>query len=274
MTAPSNIPSISIILPVFNEELNLRWLIPQIYEEVFKIVSAVEVIVVDDNSTDGTKSLMNSIKQRYPSLIFLERSSRPSLSRSIEDGIAVAKSNKIAWMDADGSMPVDDLVRMIHASKLNPEAVVVGSRFVQGGGFKGINQNGSTSFFDFLGNIRKSNDSISAVILSRIFNKFLRNTIRVNVKDLTSGFVLLNKEELYGFNFEDSYGEYFPRLIYFLDMQGLTFIELGYICLPRQYGVSKTGTRIWKLVIRGIPYLRVAIRIFWSDSRNRRNKVV
>jgi glycosyltransferase involved in cell wall biosynthesis len=270
MTSPNQDASISVILPVFNEELNLRLLIPQIYNHSDGALAGVEVIVVDDNSDDGTKSLMTSLQSRYPNLLFVQRSSKPSLSRSLQDGIAVAKSNVIAWMDADGSMPVEDLVRMVVARKFNPGAIVIGSRFVEGGGFKGINQVGSTSFLEFFRNVSSSNDSIVAVILSRILNKFLRTTIRAGVKDLTSGFILLDKSDICGFDFGDRYGEYFPRLIHFLRMRGSMFIEIGYVCLPRKFGVSKTGTSIHKLVARGIPYLSTSLQIVGENIRTQR----
>ena len=126
---------ISLILPVFNEVENLKLLIPMIENTLSSLVDDYEVIIVDDNSNDGTDNLIKNIYSNR--LVLIERNGANSLPLSILDGIKASKYEHILWMDADGSMPVEELSNLISKKEQNPDSVIIGSRFVEGGGYKG-----------------------------------------------------------------------------------------------------------------------------------------
>ena len=96
---------LSIILPVLNEELNLKYLIPEISKIANEVVlNNYEIIVVDDNSTDNTKTLINNFLTKNFHIVYKVRGDVKSLPLSIYEGIEVAKYQNVMWLDADGSM--------------------------------------------------------------------------------------------------------------------------------------------------------------------------
>ena len=73
--------NISIILPTINEEENLKFLIPDIFDELETIeILEFEILVVDDGSTDNTKELIKKLKNKYTNLEIIERSKSPFIT--------------------------------------------------------------------------------------------------------------------------------------------------------------------------------------------------
>jgi len=255
---------LSVVLPVLNERDNLAELIPELCAVLTPAVDDLELIVVDDSSTDGTENLMAELASsderiRYVSRVGLAR----SLPNSLSDGVRAARFPHVAWMDADGSMPATALGGLLAAyRKLEDErSLIVGSRFAPGGGFKGVEVVGETRFLEVIRNLRDSNDSLSAVILSRILNRYLWLLLNRCCRDLASGFVVAAKSDVLRLGLRGSYGDYCVRFIYLADRAGLQIIEVPYTCLVRRHGYSKTGTTLWGLIKRGIPYVLLPFRI-------------
>ena len=247
---------LTIILPTFNEKQNLDMLIPEILRSSWGFEDErLKVIVVDDNSSDGPISILEAYRSQDARFSFILRGSEPSLPLSILEGIKASQTEYVAWLDADGSMPIKDLVRFVSSARLEELDVVVGSRFVTGGGFKGLNEVGKTTLFDFYRNLKYSQDSVVAVILSRALNELLRLILRAGVRDLTSGFLVVRRSFIEDLDFDASYGDYCPILIKRLVLRGASIREIGYICLPRFYGESKTGATLSTYIRRGLPYI-------------------
>lgn len=261
-----NPKSIALILPVLNEIQSIKLLLTELEVLSLKGISGnLRTIVVDDGSTDGIGAYLAGRRVKNIDLIYLRRTDAKSLPLSIWEGVVCADSTYVVWMDADGSMPVQVISELWDKYINSSVDAVIGSRYVEGGGHKGINISGKTSFVELLKNVNQSEDMLSAVILSKILNVFLRFTIRAEILDLTSGFMLTRKDLLERSDFDGVYGDYFPNLISKWRKRGLVMEELGYVCLPRQFGESKTGTSIIQLINRGIPYLRVGIRELLSQ---------
>ena len=256
--------NLSIILPTLNEEENLKKLIPEIaYLLEAELKISYEIIVVDDGSTDNTKELLERLNKNNESIRIINRSTPKSLPLSILDGIHSSRFSNVMWLDADGSMPVVAMEKLLkkYFSYANREKAIIGSRFIEGGGYKGVKDVKNQSIISSIRNVRESNDSVFGMILSIIINKFLSVLFRSKLTDLTSGFIVLNKEHIDDEVFiNKEYGEYFIYLIGSLINKNIEIEEVGYVCETRMHGYSKTGSGIIKFMIRGVPYIYAALR--------------
>jgi len=253
---------ISIILPVLNEELNLKFLIPEISKIASEAVGEkYEIIVIDDNSTDNTVSLMNNFIIQNFQISFKVREGNKSLPLSIYEGIEIAKYQNVMWLDADGSMDGDAIKSLIKNYFYEENDVLIGSRFVHGGGYKGVYGNSKYSYLKIIDNLYKSEDSILAVFLSKAFNNILQLILSTNITDLTSGFII-GKKEYFKKNMFDGfvYGEYFIFVVISLLKQNINIKEIGYICKTRNFGNSKTSSSILRLLRLSFPYLKIAYK--------------
>lgn len=155
---------ISIIIPTYKERENILPLI----ERIHKAVSGYnyETVIVDDNSRDGTGELVAELSKKYP-VRFIVRTNERGLASAVVHGIAKTIGDRVIVMDADLQHPPEVLPDMIKA--LDEEAdVVVGSRYVEGGGCQGwglvrrIISKGAIAIAHFLlPSTRKINDPMS-----------------------------------------------------------------------------------------------------------------
>lgn len=259
----SKISGLSIVLPTINEAENLKKLIPQIVSEVSELsIPMFEVIIVDDGSTDNTSELVENLSKEFQFLQIIQRDEEPSLPLSIWEGIQSSKYDYVLWMDADGSMPAKTVRELIEVLNHNKNSVVVGSRFIDGGGYKGVRDLEKTSLFNAIKNVKNSNDSVFGMIFSIIFNKVLKILFKTSLTDITSGFIVGKKEYFKEESFINAnYGDYFIYLVSDFIKNKVDIIEIGYICETRMFGTSKTASNIFQLIRRGIPYIKVAIKI-------------
>ncbi len=136
-------PMLSLVIPTYNEKNN----IPTLLEKLFAIFREdgikAEVIIVDDNSPDGTADVVESMKKKYEGLKLLRRSGKLGLSSAVLDGFAMAKGDILAVMDADMSHPPEAIAKMYKAiNTIIPKEnktpdFVIGSRYIKGGGIVG-----------------------------------------------------------------------------------------------------------------------------------------
>jgi dolichol-phosphate mannosyltransferase len=124
---------ISVILPTYNEADNIRRIIPAISKVFREKAIEGEVIVVDDDSPDGTASIASNLAGSYPVRVHVRKSGR-GLSRAVIDGFGLARGEVCVVMDADLSHPVEKIPDMIQPILEGKCDATVGSRYVVGGG--------------------------------------------------------------------------------------------------------------------------------------------
>ena len=255
--------NLNIILPTYNEEKNVEFIIPQIFELLSrKKYENVEVTVVDDNSSDATSDIVKTMIKNESNLILIERREHNSLPLSIYDGIKHTSKENVMWLDSDGSMGIEAIEKLIENFKENKDTVYVGSRFVEEGGYKGQSSADSEDSKFSVAQVSNSEDSLIAIYLSLIFNKILEKVLNVGVKDLTSGFIVGKKSYFSEDMFRNFvYGEYFIKVIVDLYVQDVEIKEIGYFCKPRMYGFSKTSNNLFRLISLSKPYILSAISL-------------
>tara|TARA_B100001250_G_scaffold400156_1_gene410365 strand:- start:295 stop:1080 length:786 start_codon:yes stop_codon:yes gene_type:complete len=254
--------NLGVILPTLNEADNLKQLIPEIIEVITRSnVNNFEILVIDDQSTDDTIETITKLNEKYKNVNLIRRKNPPSLPISIWEGIDSSQYDYVMWLDADGSMTAKGIDSMLMELNQNKNSVIIGSRFVKGGGFKGIEVD-NPSFFSAIQKVYKSEDSVLAVMLSKIFNFVIYFVLDTGIKDVTSGFIVGKKEYFYKEPFEiASYGDYFIYLIKDLKKKNVEMIEVGYVCETRRFGLSKSGTSLLILLKRAYPYFKAAFRV-------------
>ena len=195
-----NITCVSIVLPSYNEKRNLLQLIPQIHQNMTD--KQHEIIVVDDNSPDGTYKAVLDLELPFVRAIL--RVKDRGLANSIRCGLEIAKGDAYVVMDSDFNHRPEYLPFMIDA--LSYYDCVTASRFVYGGRM----------------------DSRLRHILSWIFNIFTRVITGGYITDNLYGYYAVRKTAMEKLSYDRifwGYGDYFIRLLYYLQKDGVNILQ-------------------------------------------------
>ena len=219
--APAVRPGLTVVVPTYNERDRLSELIERIFDAWegdpdSAATGAVEVIVVDDNSPDGT-GVQADVLARDHRVCVIHRSGRLGLGSAVREGFAAAHADLIAVMDADLSHPPQLLPRLVRVLRQNDADVVVASRYVWGGAIK-----------DW---------SLRRLILSRVACWLARGL--TPARDAMSGFFVLRRDRLTG---DPISGRGFKiGLDLLVRTHPRTIAEVPYVFVGRTAGKSKMG---------------------------------
>ena len=228
---------VSVILPTYNEAENIVPLIREICATTERIL---EVIVVDDDSPDGTGRLVEALQAEDQRVMLVRRTSERGLTSAIREGITRARGDIVVWMDCDFSHPPALLPRMLEGIDHGFD-VVIPSRYVPGGADR--------------------RDERLHRLLSRVLNTLATLTLDRSFRDYTSGFIAARRELFETVRLRGDYGEFFISLIVQALRQGRTIEEIPYTNLSRQRGTSKTATSPLGFAWRGRRYLFTIARL-------------
>lgn len=123
---------VSIIVPTLREEANLRILIPRIAAAMATISCPYEILIMDDDSRDGTDIAVRELAVKFP-VELVVRTGQRDLSLAVLEGLRRARGELLVVMDADLSHPPEVIPRLLNALAQSPTDFALGSRFVQGG---------------------------------------------------------------------------------------------------------------------------------------------
>jgi len=165
-----------VIIPTYNEKENIEAIIKTVFEQDKKF----HILVVDDNSPDGTAAIVDDLILRYSDRLFIEkREGKNGLGTAYIHGFKWAIEKKydyIIEMDADFSHNPTDLVRLYNACKNEGADVSIGSRYSRG--------------------VNVVNWPMKRVLLSYFASKYVRFITRIPVHDTTAGFVCYKRRVL------------------------------------------------------------------------------
>lgn len=229
--------NVSIILSTYNEKLSIEHTIA----ELIKYIPGVEIIVVDDNSPDGTLEIIKKIN--YDNLKILSRKKTKGLASAFLLGLINARGDVIGWVDSNMGDVVRKFPEMLKI--LEDSDIVVLSRYVAGGD-------------DKRNRIR--------VIASYMLNKFSKFILRSKISDLSSGIFVMKKKVLNDVvPIAKGHGEFMIEFLYQAEKKGNKILEIPYIHPIDAEGNSKSFPNIFKFMQHGFFYL---IRILQSIIRN------
>ena len=234
----------SIILCTYNEAHHIKNTVLQIK----KILKNLELIIVDDNSNDGTKEILEQLNQEKEFKIIFRNKSR-GLASAFLRGVIESSGDYIGWLDTNMTESIAIFEKM--SNLLNSEHdIIILSRYVEGGSDK-----------------RKLIRSLS----SKYFNILCRFILQLPVKDLTSGIFIMKKKVIDEVTFLGyGHGEFFIEFIDNAYRKGFKIKEIPF----NQYtedtlGTSKTAPNLIKFCFLGLMYLmRIVSIIFRRFSKN------
>jgi len=237
---------LSVILPTFNEKDSINSLIREILDILEPQSYSFEIIVVDDNSPDGTYHAVSAEWQGDNHIRSFCREKEKGLATAILFGIKQSKGEKVIVMDTDFNHP-PGLIPLLYCIT-DYFDIASCSRYVIGGGME-------TSRIRFIG--------------SKVFNKFIHYTLKIQTTDNLSGYYCVKREILESIPTERifyGYGDYFIRLLYILQKSNHPIIEIPVVYKDRMGGLSKTNIK--SELFR---YLRTVLRIkfgMWKIKDN------
>ena len=229
-----------IITPTYNEKENIE----KIIRKVFSLTKEFHILIVEDNSPDGTADIVKQLMQEFPDRLFIkERKGKLGLGTAYLDGFrwALERDYKYIFeMDADFSHNPDDLERLYEACASGKGDVAVGSRYVDG-------------------KISVVNWPIMRLLMSYYASAYVRLVTRMKVYDATAGFVCYTRKVLERMNFDkvQFVGYAFQiEMKYTATKLGYKIAEVPIIFTDRVLGTSKMSMKIFKEAFFGVFSLR------------------
>jgi len=228
-----------VIIPTYNEKENIAKMI----RKVFSLSKDFHLLIVEDNSPDGTGAIVKSLMPEFDGKLFiLERKGKLGLGTAYIDGFrwALAKGyDYIFEMDCDFSHNPDDLVRLYNACALNGADMSIGSRYIKG--------------------VNVVNWPLGRVLMSYGASMYVRFILGMPIADTTAGFkcykakvlrtIDLNAVKFMGYAFQ-------IEMKYTAWRLGFKITEVPIIFTDRTEGTSKMSSRIFKEAFIGVMSLR------------------
>lgn len=231
-------PRVLTIIPTYNEAENIAPLV----ESLRALDLDLHIVIVDDNSPDGTGAIADRLVQTYPAVHVIHRPAKLGLGTAYTTGFLFALEHgfeRVVTMDADFSHNPRYLPSLI---ELTDQAdVAIGSRYVAGGGVRlwGVNRR----------------------LLSRGANLFARSLLGLKVNDCTAGFRCYRSEVLKAIDptsiRADGYS-YLIEMLWRVLQAGFTVVETPIVFTDRRRGASKISRQ--EIVKAGATVLRLAFR--------------
>ena len=250
---------LSVILPTFNEAANIATLIDRLNNILKPLDFPFEIIVIDDNSTDGTGK---AIQKNFPNIHLVVRTTEAGLASAIRRGIEEAQGEFCVWMDSDLSMP-PNLIPYFLKHLDEGADFVLGSRYCKGGGMKGSAGKGNPQIF---GKLWGSHDSLISALLSVAGNKAVSILGRGKIHDFTSGFYAGKRELLLKLPIQGGPIDYCIRLSHTALKRGLLIVEVPMVMGVRITGKSKTSSTLWAITKNSIRCIITTINMVFTKE--------
>lgn len=238
-----------VIIPTFKESENIETLI----KSISALDVAFDVLVIDDNSPDGTADIIKGLQKSHSNLHLIERPGKLGLGTAYITGFKWALEKRydlIYEMDADLSHDPLDLVSLYKACSDDKADVAIGSRYISG--------------------VNVVNWPLSRVLMSYLASIYVRIITGMKIMDTTAGFICYKREVLENIRPQQikSVGYGFQIEMKFIAWKlGYRIVEIPIIFTDRKLGSSKMSGGIFSEALWGV--LRMKVRsVFIKYRRN------
>lgn len=230
-----------VIIPTFNEKENLEKMV----RKVFSLKKDFHLLIVDDNSPDGTAQIVKNLQKEFPNNLHLEeRKGKLGLGTAYIHGFKWALKNNYAYifeMDCDFSHNPNDLIKLYNTCAKEGADLAIGSRYITG--------------------VNVVNWPMGRVLMSYYASAYVRFITGMKIRDTTSGFKCYTKKVLetikldkikfkgYAFQIEMKFKTY---------KLGFKIVEVPIIFTDRMEGTSKMNKGIFKEAILGVIQMKIS----------------
>ncbi len=229
-----------IIIPTYNEIENIERIIRNVFHQRRKF----HVLVVDDNSPDGTATSVRTLQAEFPHRLFLlERQGKHGLGTAYIKGFKWALEREYEYifeMDADFSHNPNDLIRLFNACKRDGADVAIGSRYITG--------------------VNVINWPMNRVLMSWLASRYVRFITGMDIEDTTAGFVCYKREVLEAINLDKIQ---FVGYAFQIEMKFKAYllkykiVEIPVIFTDRTRGTSKMSGSIISEAVFGVIKMKI-----------------
>lgn len=235
----ANLSDSLVIIPTYNEKENAAAII----DAVISLPHSFDVLVVDDNSPDGTASIVKDKMKQYPGRVhILERAGKQGLGTAYIAGFKWGIEQKydyIIEMDADFSHNPQDLLKLYEATAVEGADVAIGSRYITG--------------------VNVVNWPMGRVLMSYYASKYVRIVTGLRIHDTTAGFVCYRRKVLEALKLDEIR---FKGYAFQIEMKfkayklGFKIVEVPIIFVNRVLGTSKMNSSIFGEAVFGVMRLK------------------
>jgi dolichol-phosphate mannosyltransferase len=239
-----------IIIPTYNEKENIG----KMLDALMALTFSFEVLIIDDNSKDGTAAIVKDYIKRFPDRIYIEeRSGKLGLGTAYIHGFKWALKREYQYifeMDADFSHNPNDLIRLRDACTDAKADLSIGSRYITG--------------------VNVVNWPMGRVMMSYFASMYVRIVTGMTIRDTTAGFKCYSRKVLEALNFDKIK---FTGYAFQIEMKfatwklGFKIVEVPIIFTDRSEGQSKMSGGIFKEAIFGV--LSIKIKSWFSNYRKK-----
>lgn len=229
-----------VIIPTYNEKENIEKMV----RKVMGLSLPFHLLIIDDNSPDGTASIVEQLQEEFPKRLFIEkRAGKLGLGTAYIHGFKYAIKNQYTYvceMDADFSHNPEDLIRLYNTCVEENNDLAIGSRYVKG--------------------ITVINWPIGRVLMSYFASTYVRFITGLPVQDTTSGFKCYHVKVLETLNLDKIkfQGYAFQIQMKFETWKfGFKIKEVPIIFSDREHGISKMSSSIFQEAIMGVLKMKI-----------------
>jgi dolichol-phosphate mannosyltransferase len=229
-----------VIIPTFNEKENIE----KIIRKVFSMPKEFEILIIEDNSPDGTADIVKRLMKEFPERLHIEeRKGKLGLGTAYIHGFKWALAREYGYifeMDADFSHNPDDLLRLYDACAKDGADMAIGSRYIKG--------------------VNVVNWPMGRVLMSYYASAYVRIVTGMNIRDTTAGFKCYTRKVLQSIELEKIK---FTGYAFQIEMKftawklGFNIKEVDIIFTDRTEGTSKMNKSIFREAIFGVMQLRL-----------------
>lgn len=236
-----------VIIPTYNEKENIEKIIPAILSQPIP----VEILIIDDNSPDGTAQIVNELQKTNKKIHLLTRKSKLGLGTAYIKGFKWALDNKYDYifeMDADFSHNPNDLPKLYNAVARNGADLAIGSRYKSG--------------------VNVVNWPLGRILMSYAASIYVRIITGMNIKDTTAGFKCYKNKVLSSIDLDNirSKGYAFQIEMKFIAWKlRFKIIEVPIVFTDREFGSSKMSGGIFNEALWGV--VKMKWRSYYTDYK-------